>query len=134
MSSFLEKAFAIPDAPKEVPFQNIERADCAVRAVTAVTNIPYDTVHAQFKKGGRKQSCRSANGLAERVCVQLGFVLEPWEVTGKTIRTVERELPAKGRFMVSVRGHLLAVIDGKTVDWSAGRQHHIIEVWRVTPQ
>ena len=132
--SFFEKAFAIPPRREEVPFQNIERADCAVRAVTAVTNIPYDTVHEQFAKGGRKSRGRSANGLAEKICVRLGFVLEPWEVTAKTIRTLERELPAKGHFLIEVRGHMLAVINGKTVDWSAGRQHHIQNVWRVTPQ
>jgi hypothetical protein len=133
-SNILADLFAIPARVEEVPFQNWERADCAVRAVTAVTNIPYPTVHEQFVKGGRKPGRMSANGLPEKVVRQLGFVLEPWEVTGKTIRTVERELPKKGRFLILVRGHMLAVINGKTVDWSAGRQHRIMNVWRITPQ
>lgn len=114
-------------------FQNIERADCAVRAVAAVTGRPYRTVHDRFIRGGRKPGCRSANGLAEKVTIQLGFVLEPWEVTSRTIRTLERELPSKGSFLISVRGHLLAVVDGETRDWSSGRCKHILEVWRIVP-
>ena len=134
MSNCLDDLFVIPDVVEEPPFQNQERADCAVRAVTAVTGRDRATVYDHFIRGGRRPGRKSANGLAEKVCVQLNHTLEPWEVKAKTIRTLERELPAKGKFLISVRGHLLAVVDGETRDWSAGRQHHIIEVWRVTPQ
>ena len=133
MSRGLDVWCVIPDVVEEAPFQNQERADCAVRAVTAVTGRPRATVYDHFIRGGRRPGRKSPNGLAEKVTRQLGFVLEPWEVKARTIRTLERELPAKGAFLISVRGHLLAVIDGQTRDWSSGRTHHILDVWRITP-
>ncbi len=131
--STLEKMFTISDVVEESPFQNLERADCAVRAVVAVTGREYRTVHDHFCRGGRHPGRRSPNGLAEKVIRQLNHTLEPWEVKGKTIRTVERELPAKGSFLISVRGHLLAVVDGETRDWASDRLKHVLEVWRVAP-
>ncbi len=131
--STLEKMFTISDVVEEAPFQNLERSDCAVRAVTAVTGRPRATVYDHFIRNGRRPGRRSANGLAEKVTRQLGFTLEPWEVKARTIRTLERELPSKGAFLIEVRGHMLAVVDGETRDWSSGRRHRIMNVWRVAP-
>lgn len=133
MSNCLADLFVIPDVVEAPPFNNIERADCAVRAVTALTGRPRATVYDHFIRGGRRPGRCSEDGLPEKVIRQLGFLLEPWEVKAKTIRTLERELPSKGKFLIEVRGHMLAVVDGQTLDWSAGRQHHLLNVWRITP-
>lgn len=111
-----------------------ERADCAVRAVAAVTGADYDAVHKKFKRAGRKSGQRSACGMAELIADRLGFNCETWTVDGKSITTVERELPAKGAFLISVRGHILAHVNGVTYDWAAGRRHHIEYVKRVVPK
>lgn len=42
---------------------------------------------------------------------------------GRTVRTVERVLNPKGKYLIQIRGHLLAYADGKIQDWSRDRKH-----------
>jgi len=85
-----------------------------------------------FKAAGRRTGKRTPTEITNKVVAKLGFKFEPWRVAGKTITTVERELPSTGAFLINVRGHILAVVDGLTHDWAAGRRHHVENVRRVT--
>lgn len=109
-----------------------DRADCSIRAVVAATGSDYDTVWHMFKAAGRRTGKRTPTAVTNAVVAKLGFKFEPWRVDGKTITTVERELPSSGAFLINVRGHILAVVDGLTHDWAAGRRHHVENVRRVT--
>lgn len=42
---------------------------------------------------------------------------------GRTVKTVERVLNPKGKYLIIVRGHLLAYADGQIQDWAQGRKH-----------
>ena len=51
---------------------------------------------------------------------------------GQTCRTLEKNLPKKGRYLITVRGHVLAAVDGKVHDWSSGRLHRINKVYKIS--
>ena len=42
---------------------------------------------------------------------------------GRTVKTAERVLNPKGKYLIVVRGHVLAYADGQIQDWSKGRKH-----------
>lgn len=103
-----------------------ERNDCAVRAVAVATGVDYATVHKLFKKHGRRNGRGTPPSMTWAVVIELGFKLV--DVTRKVpARTVRKASPYlhDGSYLVSVRGHLLCVKDGKVEDWTAGRLHRI---------
>lgn len=110
-----------------------EKKDCAVRAVAAVSNLPYMYVHAMFAKHGRKPKRGTDKWVITNVLKELNIWVEQYtNYHARTIVTLGRELPKKGRFLVWVRGHILAAVDGEIVDWTKGRRHHIIGIEKVS--
>ena len=114
-----------------------ETNDCTVRALTASTGLDYDVCHAQLAKQGRKNR-KGCHWTIEgpKAAAALGFTMRQLprsEYRAKTMITAERD-PAlrSGRFAVLVRGHVAALVDGKVVDWSAGRRHRIAAIYEVT--
>ena len=110
-----------------------EKATCAVRAVSCTTKTEYTKTWEMFRDMGRKTGCRTPNGITKGVIRLLGYKLEPWTVDAKTVRTVERELPTKGSFLIWVPHHVLARVDGHTYDWAANRLKRVKEVHRIVP-
>jgi hypothetical protein len=109
-----------------------ERNDCAVRAITAVTGADYFSVWIRFGKAGRVP-CRGDYGQWKTVLRQLGFKRRlTKKFKSRTVRTLCRELPPTGRFLVKTRGHILGVVDREAIDWTRGRCHRVIHVWEVT--
>lgn len=112
-----------------------EKNDCAVRAVSIVTNYSYDDVHYIFSLCGRKQRHGTKWETTEKAVRLLRFRMV--EITNtyssRTIRTLERELKRRGknRLLVRVRGHVLPVVNGKVYDWTSGRCHRIQKVYRL---
>ena len=113
-------------------YQKRERNDCAVKAVAVTTQTPYEEVHALFKALGRRDRGRTMDWVTVQAVLKLGYTRIPREVDGKTIRTAAPKL-TNGRYLVFVRGHVLAVVDGKTEDWSDGRLNRIKCVYEVAP-
>lgn len=114
-----------------------ETNDCTVRALTAATGLDYDVCHAQLAKQGRKNR-KGCHWTIEgpKAAKALGFtmrLLKRNEFRAKTMITAERD-PAfrSGHFAVLVRGHVAGLVDGKVIDWSAGRRHRIQGVYEVT--
>ena len=111
-----------------------ERKDCAVRAVTAVSNLPYEYVHKVFAECGRKPKRGTPFHVTTKVLKKLNIWTD-WmkpPVGAKTICSLKKKLPKKGRFLVRVRGHILAAVDGNIVDWTEGRRHRIKEFYQVS--
>ena len=114
-----------------------ETNDCTVRALTASTGLDYDVCHAQLAKQGRKNR-KGCHWYIEgpKAAEALGFTMRRLtrnEFRAKTMITAERD-PAlrSGKFAVLVRGHVAGLVDGKVIDWSAGRRHRIHAVYEVT--
>lgn len=109
-----------------------ERNDCVVRAISNVSGKHYDEVHALLKKYGRKDRSGTRWETCEKALDSLGYKAvyigtsqiakyysklnsQPHEPKNKTLQTLVNELP-KGKFVVFIRGHATALIDGKIVD------------------
>lgn len=110
-----------------------EKNDCAVKAVAIVANHPYKCTHRLFEAGGRKHKKATAFYITKKVLKSLGcHVKRTRQFDARTIRTIKKQLPSKGRFLIRTRDHILAAVDGKIIDWTQGRLHRVREVYEVS--
>lgn len=114
-----------------------ENNDCAVKAVSLATGASYQKVHRLMKKHGRKDRCATPKFITRRVIKELGFVMVPIGdrhpmQKAKTIASLTPRIPSRGAFLVSTRGHILALRGGKVLDWTDGRRHRIKNIFRVS--
>jgi hypothetical protein len=111
-----------------------ETRDCAVRAVSVAARVSYDKAHEILAAKGRRRRKGTPVDITRVAMESLGFNLT--EVTGrfqaKTIRTLKREIPSEGTFLVRTSGHILCVQDGEVHDWTNGRVHKILTIEQVT--
>ena len=108
-----------------------ERGDCAVRAIAVCCDAPYKEVHALAQEFGRKPRKGTEWPIIIKTINTLGYALVWVDTPCRTVRTLERDLPDQGSYLISVRGHVLGYRDGKTLDWAEGRCKHIRTVWRI---
>jgi hypothetical protein len=120
-----------------------EHGDCAVRALSNLLDCSYGLAHRKLAKYGRehgkgspwysirlatKEICKmkdrtvSWHGHPES-CVQaakfMGYNVQ-------TINQFQRSHP-KGVYLIAMRGHVAAVVDGELIDWTAtsSRRHKV---------
>ena len=109
-----------------------ERMDCAVRAVAVATGVHYIDVQALMTSYGRTPGRRTPRAATNNTLAHLGFDKKFVPFRGKTVCTLEREFKRrKGTFLVSTRGHILAIKDGVVQDWAKGRKHRVLSVCEV---
>lgn len=128
-----------------------ETNDCTVRAVAACADGDYPGAHALLAMGGRRHRKGTSITNMERALEQLGYRMEKlyskWshfenkEFDGiKTVRSFLRQPRSKlaGRkFILDVRDHVAAVVDGVCYDWTAEgrdgkpRLHRLVTVYEV---
>ena len=109
-----------------------EHNDCAVRAVCLATRTPYPDVHRLFIDAGRRFRGKTKPGVSELVLSTLGVHLIDERFTPSTVNRCEYELQMSASYLIWVRGHILAMIDGKVQDWTKGRRHRPLRVSMVT--
>ena len=107
-----------------------EHNDCAVRAAATAGNLPYEKVRAVFAKHGRKP--RGLTYLPTSVAAHRElFQAERVTVAGNlSLAEFTRRYPT-GRFIIDVRRHALAVIDGVIHDWSPKPRRQVIRYWKL---
>ena len=110
---------------------------CVPMALSLVSGKPFNDVNNILLTEGirRKRSGVSRTAYMSRLETHFGITAvnvtsQVRAAGGKTIRTVARVLP-KGRFLVGVRGHVVAVINGEVCDWTDNRMHRVLEVFEV---
>lgn len=124
-----------------------ERNDCTVKAFAIVTGCSYNEAHWEMKKAGRpnrkglptllvnrrirKEDIPDHNERMIAALKRKGFKVQKVGCNSKTVRTLGRNIKSNGRFLVFVRGHVLAIKDKKVHDWTDGRCHRIRSVWKV---
>jgi len=131
-----------------------EKNDCAVRAASNASGLPYEFVHEVMEEFGRKMFSGSTLKTITNAYKELGFVMAgvcgttaaaiyagycEQEVNGKTaIRykgiTLQNFLLAnpKGSFVCIIRGHVLAVVDGRLIDANPVKgKSRIAAFWKV---
>ena len=109
-----------------------EQDDCAVRALANATEKTYADCHDIFKQNGRKSGKATRHDIVHNVYISNGlrlvcsfgttndakYVSSVYGVpnlAGSTLAKVMKSLHT-GKFIVSVRSHVFAVIDGDVID------------------
>lgn len=128
-----------------------ETNDCSVVAVSVVTGVPYNEVHAMFKEAGRENRQGTMYYITDKVLnrmVDLG-VIKGWSqhvpvkkrkttdwygnsriASGSfTMKTIADQYPSTTTFMAFVRGHVAAVKGGIVQDWTNNRRHLVKTVY-----
>ncbi len=121
-----------------------ERNDCTVRAAARALNLPYTEVHAAAANKGRKRwkgfntrTLLSALNI-NTVSIDPATLVEQPSGASRygalrypTLTQIE-PLLKRGRFILRIRGHVFAVIDGVQHDISInGARCRVQEIWEV---
>jgi len=114
-----------------------ERNDCAVRALALSTGIPYAKAHDLLKAEGRKDRRGTKTWMTERALKKSGAqveLLSAWVHRTATLAEAVRTL-RNGRYLIIVRGHALALIDGVIHDAGdiSDARCRVRQAWRITP-
>lgn len=110
-----------------------ESKDCTVRALANAAGMPYKLAHKIMEKQGRQPNRGLYFEPLHQAYIRMGFKLmgvygrtngsryiagslnvEPKQ--GTTLGKILMELQS-GRYIVKIRGHVLAVVDGKILDY-----------------
>jgi len=111
-----------------------ERHDCTVRALACAKGISYDEAHACMNAYGRESRRGVKNATLTVAYESAGFKMAAIFGTTKKARflkhchpdvpnfkgtTLKKLLPilGKGRYIVGIRGHVFAVVDGVVMDY-----------------
>ena len=132
------------------------RNDCAVRAITVMfiaTQYEHKWDYDYVNKWLHKHKFRKSNESRTKLGAHIAFLkyhkikykhyyrnihykheqygkrnhVQDDKFDGLTVKTFQRE-KYEGRYCVSVRGHILGVVDGVVMDWTDERQHKILSI------
>lgn len=114
-----------------------EKSDCAVKAVALVTNNDYHTSHQTLTRCGR--AFRKGTPFSQTLMAlkELGYRAEVVQsgplMRIKTVRKLDRPLKIlpKDPYLIRVNKHILAAVNGKVQDWTEGRCHRILEIYKI---
>ena len=110
-----------------------ETNDCAVKAVALATGEDYGATRWLFTEFGRRPRHGTPVHITKKVMDYLGYDMvecRDW-FDARTIRSLEPEITSTGSYLVRTSRHILCVKNGVVEDWTRGRLHRIINVWRV---
>lgn len=114
-----------------------ERMDCAVKAIAIVCRLTYKSAHVTLSQLGRKNGRRTPRPLILSAARVAGFEVTPVtrlrQKSGSkfTPKTIGNKLK-RGYYLAFINGHVISVVNGTVHDWTAGRNHHITEAYKVT--
>jgi hypothetical protein len=128
-----------------------EANDCTVRALANVLGAPYTLAHRLLTAAGRKKGCGLVWSQWSKVYSRLGLRLVSVHGSTKSARfiagtlgirplegmTLAKALPAlsNGRYVVHISGHVLAVVDGKVLDYGYNASGaRIVSIYKLDQQ
>jgi len=97
------------------------------------TGIEYSAAHALLKRHGRIDREGTFNQQMERAALELGAEFFPFEGNYKPgSTTVNQFIKAhpRGAFILRIRAHYLAVIDGTVHNWRPIKRAYVMRVWQ----
>jgi len=113
-----------------------ETNDCAVRATAVVTGESYEMAHYICEEAGRKPR-GGLHTMPHLATLQsLGYTVEmlpDFAWPGKTMRTVNRNMPKGAKYLVHVRGHIAGYDGNSIVDWAANSCRRVLGIYRIVP-
>lgn len=124
------KTYSTGHVPSEYHIN--DKNDCAIRAIANVSSIPYPVLREKMIKLGRKPNRGTPWNVLDKVYKESGAMLTfIWGKAARSLKhyvkyndvvdksiTLERFVKTfpKGRHIVLIRKHALAVVDGKIID------------------
>lgn len=110
-----------------------ERKDCVIRALSNASGMEYEKAHAMATKHGRQANKGTEIDVTHRLMLAAGLKAQGFYGTTGSSRWLQWRMPGvphaagttlakfvkntpTGRYVVLVRGHALAVVDGETID------------------
>lgn len=97
------------------PLGRSEANDCAVRALANSIGLPYDAAHAELKAAGRPDRKGTPWNVCRQVYAKHGANERSFGFRRPTVAAIVRE-HQQGRYIVAVRGHVFALVDGVALD------------------
>lgn len=128
-----------------------ERGDCAVRAIAALTETPYERVHAMMAAQGRKHGKGTPWDIIWSTLTALGYKRiqrEPLDFVHRypgshasALRSVTTHHPDRfpavwqdgKRYLMATPRHVLAIINGVNHDWTRGKACRAKAIWEIVP-
>lgn len=128
-----------------------ERGDCAVRAIAALTDTPYERVHAMMAAQGRKHGRGTCWGVIWNTLSDLGFKAvrrDPLDFVHRypgshatALRSVTTHHPDRfptvwrdgKRYLMYTSRHVLAIVNGVNHDWTRGKACRVNTIWEIVP-
>lgn len=128
-----------------------ERGDCAVRAIAAATNTPYEKVHAMMAEMGRRNKRGTPWQIIWDTLNALGFVhvrrassefIRQYPGSHATaLKSVTTHHPDRfpavwqnGKaYIFHTTRHVAAVVNGVNHDWTRGRACRVRTIWEIVP-
>lgn len=92
--------------------RQVEKRACTVSALAAAMNIPYSEAYVLAVKAGRKPDHKFP---FIKLASTVGVNAQVYKQRRRAYKAVEM-LPKTGRYVLRVRGHVFAVVDGVVVD------------------
>lgn len=117
-----------------------DRNNCVPKALTALTGEPYKQVDDYLKARGRKKGKGTPHKASRAFLKERGFTqLPPTDLLrryhGGAIRSMKvasfAKAYPKGKFIVYVRAHAIAIIDGRILDDWNSSSRVVKEAWEV---
>lgn len=106
-----------------------EKNDCTVRAIMEVMEVPYMTAYGIMIGAGRKRGKGTRqNGRDLFDSLSTKSYTRPGMIVENYIKYIAFE----GKWIIAIRGHVFAVIDGVVKDqWPKGNLNcHVVQAWR----
>jgi hypothetical protein len=114
-----------------------ETNDCSVKALAIAGRVSYAKAHAVTKSLGRKHRKGMPMWRIIEAMKMIGCSVEhikkpkKKDGSGYTMMTIGKGFP-RGYYIVEVRGHVAAMINGDIMDWSDGRKHRVTDIYKLT--
>lgn len=107
-----------------------ERRDCAVRSFAVAACVSYDTALNLFADFGRELNRGTSRYITERVIEDQFPNAQLIDEPGLTLPKFAKQYN-EGHYIVHVRRHALAVVDGVIHDWRPRPKTRVKSAWRL---
>lgn len=126
-----------------------ETNDCAVVAVAAACQVPYDEAHRVLQELGRKDRRGTRWNLTHAAIERFGFkvervhashFIEQYPKAHQILKSVTTHHPDRFKkvwedgntYVMHVTRHVLTIRNGVNMDWSRGKAKRAMAIYRVT--
>lgn len=104
--------------------------DCSVQAIAIAMEIEYMTAYGMMLALGRTNRRGIDTRELYRFLDSLGFTSYPRP--NMTVSNYVKLIAHSGNWLVSIRRHIFAVVNGEIKDWvKSDSEAHVLKAWRV---